>query len=287
MKNAKIMIVDDSPFSIAIIRDILTNAEYDVVGEASSLEEVIEVTKTTMPDVVTMDMTIPGTDGLECTHAIHEINPDIKVIIVSSMKDDEIVNKSKKENVFGYIQKPVDEEELKVEVERALMSSQNFNELEKMYLPVFKEAFMDSLNKMTKTHVTYADIDESNDVLDSCGVSVVVGIIGKYSGRMIIDLSYDTALKLCGELYKKEAPTIETATTVIWEFTNIVAGNACSMINRKNKAYGFRVAPPTVFRGDDVKISKGGIENKATMAKTNFGDVYLNVGFRKGENQWM
>ena len=49
-----------------------------------------------------MDMTLPGTDGLECTRAIHKIDSNIKVIIVSSMMDDEIVRKAKKSCIWLY-----------------------------------------------------------------------------------------------------------------------------------------------------------------------------------------
>ena len=94
MKDAKILIVDDSPFQIALLRDILTENGFDVVGEAQSLEEVISEVNRVKPDLVTMDMTIPGTDGFECTREIHKIDSNIKVIIVSSMMDDELIKKS-------------------------------------------------------------------------------------------------------------------------------------------------------------------------------------------------
>ena len=80
MADLRIVIVDDSPFSIAVIRGVLEDAGFEVVGEASSLEEVKEVVQRTKPNLVTMDMTLPGTDGLECTRAIHSIDNTIKVI---------------------------------------------------------------------------------------------------------------------------------------------------------------------------------------------------------------
>ena len=71
MKKVNILIVDDSPFQIAMLREILTENGFNVVGEAQSLEEVKSETARLKPDLVTMDMTIPGTDGFECTKAIH------------------------------------------------------------------------------------------------------------------------------------------------------------------------------------------------------------------------
>lgn len=93
MKDTKVVIVDDSPFSISIIKDILEENGLTVVGEAGNLEEVINVVKDKKPDIVTMDMTLPGTDGIECIKAINKINKNVKVIVISSMMDEEIVKK--------------------------------------------------------------------------------------------------------------------------------------------------------------------------------------------------
>ena len=59
------------------------------------------------PDLVTMDMTMPGADGIECIQAIRTVDPDVKVIIVSSMMDDEIVRRAQKAKISGYVQKPI------------------------------------------------------------------------------------------------------------------------------------------------------------------------------------
>ena len=72
MKDINILIVDDSPFQIALLNDSLTESGFNVIGEAMSLEEVKIEVERLKPDLVTMDMTIPGTDGFECTEAIHK-----------------------------------------------------------------------------------------------------------------------------------------------------------------------------------------------------------------------
>ena len=77
-----------------------------------------------------MDMTIPGTDGFECTQEIHKIDSNIKVIIVSSMMDDEIVKKARKLHVSGYAQKPVDAEELILLINRVMGDKELFSVLE-------------------------------------------------------------------------------------------------------------------------------------------------------------
>jgi DNA-binding NarL/FixJ family response regulator len=107
MENPRFVIVDDSAFSIMYIKNILESNGYAVVGEAGTLEEVIRVVKEQRPDVVTMDITLPGTDGLECTRAIHAIDENIKVIVISSMMDDEIVNKARKTKFLPTFKSPL------------------------------------------------------------------------------------------------------------------------------------------------------------------------------------
>ncbi|MFT8350415.1 response regulator [Clostridium saccharoperbutylacetonicum] len=288
MKKVNIMIVDDSPFQIALLRDLLTESGFNVVGEASSLEEVIEVAKETKPDLVTMDMTIPGTDGFECTREIHKINPNTKVIIVSSMMDDEIVKKAKKTHVSGYAQKPVDGEELTLLINRVMGDEELFSEVEKLYSPMFKQAVLDIFNRITKTIPEI--VNESNENLGktSEGISIVMGVIGKYSGRTIFDMSFETAQNIGKVLLKREPKNNEEMLNVMSEIVNMIAGNACSMMNKKNKVFGLRVAPPTTFHGESINISKAELDiTYSADVKTQFGDLSISVGFGRGEGEWM
>lgn len=283
MAETKIVIVDDSSFSVAFIREILEKRGFEVVGEAGTLEEVIEVVGAKRPSLVTMDMTLPGTDGLECTRAIHEIDRNIKVIVISSMMDDEIVKEAKKNRVSAYIQKPVDADELVTAINRVMDSEALYRFLEQEYFVVFKETLRDSLNRMTKTLLTYKEEYSFNDEYESKGMTIIVGIIGKFSGRMLIDLPIETANKLAVAILKREPKNTDEAVAVLGEFTNIVSGNACSMLNRKNKALGIRVAPPSILRGDSVLISAPGFNTTTAIAETVFGEVLLNVGFQRGD----
>ena len=288
MKDVKIVIVDDSPFQIALLRDLLTENGFNVIGEASSLEETIEVVTKLKPDLVTMDMTIPGTDGLECTREIHKIDSNIKVIIVSSMMDDEIVRKAKNTHVSGYIQKPVDAEELALLINRVMADEELFLELEGLYSAVFKEALLDIFNKLTKTVPKITNESNDNVEKSSQGISIVMGVIGKYSGRIIFDVSFETASKLAGVLLRREPKNNEEILNVMSEISNMAAGNACSMINKKNKIFGLRVAPPTTFHGESISISKAELEaTYSANAETQFGDLSISIGFGRGEGEWM
>ena len=288
MKDVNILIVDDSPFQIAMLRDTLTENGFNVVGEAQSLEEVISEVNSKKPSLVTMDMTIPGTDGFECTKAIHNIDNNIKVIIVSSMMDDELVKKAKKLHVSGYIQKPVDAEELTLIINRVMADEELYLELEGIYSDVFKEAILNIFNKVTKTIPEIADESNIDASIHSEGISVVMGITGKYSGKVIFDMSFDTAKNISEVLLKREAKSKEEILNVMSEITNMFAGNACSMLNKKNKVFGLRVAPPTILHGESINISKADLDNNYNAnVKTQYGDLTINIGFSRGDGEWM
>lgn len=286
MEKTKVVIVDDSPFSINIVKDILEEKEFDIVGEAGTLNEVIKVVEDTRPHIVTMDMTLPGTDGLECTRAIHKIDENIKVIVISSMMDDEIIKKAKENKVSGYVQKPVDPDELISAIDKVLFSDKLFEELQKTYFDTFKEAFSGGVNKFTKTIVNFEEEKKSNKVESSRGISVVIGIIGNFSGRMILDLSNESAENMAKAMLRRESKGMEETLNIVGEFANIISGNACSMLNRKNKIFGLRVAPPTIFYGQSINISQAILETLSVSINTDFGQVYLNVGFKRGDDQW-
>lgn len=287
MEDIRIVIVDDSTFSIAFLRDIFERNGLNVVGEAGTLEEVKRVVKETKPTLVTMDMTLPGTDGLECTRAVHEIDDNIKVIVVSSMMDEEIVKDAKKNKVSAYIQKPVDADDLMTTINRVMASEELYQFLESEYFVVFKEALMDGLNRMTKTIPAFDKEYESSSEFESQGMTVIIGIIGKFSGRMLLDLSLSTAQNLVSAVLKREPKSNDEVTAVLGEFANIISGNACSLLNRKNKALGLRVAPPAMLHGESVLISAPNFKTMNVTAQTDYGKLLLNVGFQRGEEKWM
>ena len=286
MKEIKVAVVDDSPFSVAVISNILTQNGFQVVGSANSLQEALNVVTSESPDVVTMDMTMPGADGIECTKAIHKINPNVKVVIVSSMMDDEIIRKAKKARASGYIQKPVDAEELSLLINRIMADDKLFVELEELFFPAFKEALNDVGNKFFKAVPKYREEEKANNEKVSRGFSVVMGIIGKYGGRILVDMSGETAAKIASRLMGMEtAADQDQIISAIMELSNIVAGNACSMINKTNSLYGFRIAPPTAVYGESIMISKAKLDTvSSAVAETSFGDIYFNVGFSRSEH---
>lgn len=288
MENTRIVIVDDSPFSVSVISDILTKNGFNVVGSAGSLEEVKKVVEELKPGLVTMDMVLSDSDGFECTKVVHEVNPNIKVIAVSSMMDDKIVKEAKKNNISGYVQKPVEEADLIFVVKKVLSGDELFLKLKNKYYDIFQQAFSYAFNKFIKAVPSFKENDGSEMGHIENGISVSVGIIGKYTGRLIINVSYKNADKFASLLLKRKCKNLQETLNVMGEFSNIITGNACSMINRENKVFEMRAAPPTIIYGESINISKNKLDTiKFLTVNAKCIEINMSIGFSKGAVEWM
>lgn len=105
----KVLIVDDSPVIHMLLRKVLEKNGYKICGDAKNGKEGVERFKETDPDIVLMDITMPIMDGLECTKAIRQIKPDVKVIMLSAMGDEEVITQAKEYGVSVFLKKPFDE----------------------------------------------------------------------------------------------------------------------------------------------------------------------------------
>jgi NarL family two-component system response regulator LiaR len=112
-KHIGVMIVDDH----AVVRSglstfLMVYDDLEFVGEASSGEEAVRLCDRIKPDVVLMDLVMPGMDGAKATKAIREKCPDIQVIALTSFKEQELVEGVMEAGAIGYLLKNVAAEEL-------------------------------------------------------------------------------------------------------------------------------------------------------------------------------
>ncbi|MEN6411558.1 MAG: response regulator [Veillonellales bacterium] len=283
----KVMIVDDSPFSRTLLAETLQENGCEVVGEAESLETMLETYPNCKPDIVTMDIAMPGADGFECSKALLLHDPAAKIVLVSSMKDEETETEAKRIGIVGYIQKPVDADVLRRILTNVLAPDSLFESLTTFGIAAFKEALAQNVTRMTKATASFVDESPQETRFTSQGIAVVIGIIGRYSGSMILDLSVDTAKKMAQVILRREAKNLDEVLALGAEFANIVAGVACSMLNKKEKALGLRVAPPNVFYGAPTEVVSPTLQIQSIHGATNFGPIYLGIGFQKESVLWM
>jgi DNA-binding NarL/FixJ family response regulator len=109
----RVLIVDDHPVTRDGLRSALsTSDDVDIVGEATNGAEAIEAVKELSPEVVFMDVRMPGMDGLEATRVIRDIAPDTKVILFTIEESRAAIADAIRAGVSGYLLKDVSATEL-------------------------------------------------------------------------------------------------------------------------------------------------------------------------------
>lgn len=107
------MVVDDHAVVRSGLADFLfAYDDLELVGEASSGEVAVSLCERVKPDVVLMDLVMPGINGAEATRAIRQACPDIQVIALTSYKDEDLVQNAIQAGAIGYLLKNVTADEL-------------------------------------------------------------------------------------------------------------------------------------------------------------------------------
>jgi len=113
MKKIRVLIVDDHTVVRGGLRlFLLAFSDLELIGEASSGEMALELCRVNEPDVVIMDLLMPGLSGVDATRQILSKNPDIKVIALTSFPDDQLVKDAVKAGASGYLLKTASATEL-------------------------------------------------------------------------------------------------------------------------------------------------------------------------------
>ncbi|MFN2189916.1 MAG: response regulator [Candidatus Promineifilaceae bacterium] len=113
MTEIKTLVADDHQLFRDGIKALLQSApDTELVGEASSGEEVISLAARLKPDVILMDLQMPGVNGIEATQRIIERNPNINILILTMFDDDQSVFAAIRAGARGYVLKGVKHDEM-------------------------------------------------------------------------------------------------------------------------------------------------------------------------------
>lgn len=117
---ARILIVDDAKFMRLTLSNILVKANHEVVGEAENGIEAVELFEKEVPDLVTMDITMPEKNGIEALKEIKGNFPDAKIIMCSAMGQQKMVVEAIEAGAKDFIIKPFDENRVLEAIDRVL-----------------------------------------------------------------------------------------------------------------------------------------------------------------------
>ena len=121
----RILIGEDSFYMRTMLKNMLTDAGYEVVGEAPNGQTALQMAKETNPDLVTLDVILPDNTGLDVLKGIKQDQPDMKVVIVSAVGQEVIVSEAIQYGALAYIVKPFSEEKVLEVVGKALEEKQD------------------------------------------------------------------------------------------------------------------------------------------------------------------
>lgn len=109
-----VMVVDDSTFIKSEIEEMLSEEGYQVAAHARSGEEAVEMIKTMDPDLITLDIIMPGIDGVETAGRMMKEKPGIKnkIIMLSSLCDSDTMSEIKKIGLHYLVPKPLEKDVL-------------------------------------------------------------------------------------------------------------------------------------------------------------------------------
>jgi DNA-binding NarL/FixJ family response regulator len=113
MQRIRILIIDDHQIVRQGIRSLLSNyPDFEIVGEAADGATALQLLQQLSPDVTLLDIRMPGESGLEVLRQIHQLQPEAKVLMLTSFDDEEYVLTALREGAQGFVLKSVSDEML-------------------------------------------------------------------------------------------------------------------------------------------------------------------------------
>ncbi|MDY0168659.1 MAG: response regulator [Thermoguttaceae bacterium] len=107
-----VLVVDDSMLMRKMVADTLVDAGWQVVGEAANGQEAVDQYREKHPDAVTLDIVMPGTNGMYALEHILQFDPRAKVVVVSALNQTRLISEAIRKGAQDFIAKPFLPEQL-------------------------------------------------------------------------------------------------------------------------------------------------------------------------------
>jgi two-component system, NarL family, response regulator YdfI len=122
MRRLRVLVADDHELMVAAVRVALTQEEddFEVVASTTRGQQVVPLAGRTEPDVVLLDLRMPGMDGLTCLELLRQRHPRIKTIVLSGVDDPNVVRSAFTRGAVAFIRKDVDPRDLPSAVRQAV-----------------------------------------------------------------------------------------------------------------------------------------------------------------------
>jgi two-component system response regulator AtoC len=182
-----ILLVDDEPGMLRYIRTLLEVDDYSVQTASTGEEALQQVEKGLRPDLVLLDLLMPGIDGLQTLEQLRQLAPGLKVVMLSCVSDTRKVVQAIRLGAQDYLTKPFQKAELTTVIDQCLgKNQQNLpGEVEELYDDVFFVAASPAMRKIRSQAALVANVDIPVLMLGESGTGkeVVARLIHKLSPR--------------------------------------------------------------------------------------------------------
>ena len=186
-KNSNILLVDDEPGMLRYIKTLLEVDEYKVETASTGEEAVERVQKGLRPELVLLDLLMPGIDGLQTLEQLRKLQPNLKVVMLSCVSDTRKVVQAIRLGAHDYLTKPFQKAELDAVIDQCLgTNQQNYpGEVEELCDDVFFVAASPAMRKLRSQAALVANVDIPVLMLGESGTGkeVMARLIHKLSPR--------------------------------------------------------------------------------------------------------
>jgi len=186
-ETANILLVDDEPGMLRYIRTLLEVDDYKVETASTGEEALQRVNKGLRPDLVLLDLLMPGIDGLHTLEQLRQLQPGLKVVMLSCVGDTRKVVQAMRLGAYDYLTKPFQKAELDTVIDQCLgTNQQNYpGEVEELADDVFFVAASPVMRKLRSEAALVANVDIPVLMLGESGTGkeVMARLIHKLSPR--------------------------------------------------------------------------------------------------------
>lgn len=146
------------------------------------------------------------------------------------------------------------------------------------YINFFKASIKEVFEGMFDETITLENETSAPGWISSKGVAVVIGITGGKKGRVLLDMPLDTVIGLAIRL-DPDLNNEDIANFTVAEFCNIASGGAITAINDNFKRNVLRLATPSIFTGENLKIFSPNLKAVLLSYTTRLGKIDFHIGF--------
>lgn len=206
--STSIVIADDHPLMLRGLSDFLKSKGFNIVGSATDGNSAYNLIVKLKPEIAILDIRMPHLTGLEIAEICKKNQLNTKIVLITFDKEEELYDKAKEFNVYGYILKEFAVEEIETCIEHVLKNEPYFSQEIAQYLNKNPEKSPDKIHLLTKSELKIVKLISENKTSQNIAdeLSISVRTVDKHRSNIVSKLELDnkpTSLSIWANLNKQ------------------------------------------------------------------------------------